>query len=85
MKYRAYLFEYEPPGLALTEASAEAMMEESDFCIFAPAGIPIGMSIRLVEEILPGTGGKCPRTGSSLRCVAHDHGGKVVVLEETSS
>jgi hypothetical protein len=85
MKYRAYLFEYEPPGLALTEASAEAMMEESDFCIFAPAGIPVGMSIRLTEEILSGTEGKSPRKGSALRCIAHEHKGKVVVLEETSS
>jgi hypothetical protein len=85
MSYRVYLFEYEPPGLVLTEPLMESMMNESDFCIFAPDGIPIGASLRLVEEICPGAGGRSPRKGAAMRCIAHEHKGKVVVLEETSS
>jgi len=85
MSYRAYLFEHEPPGLALTEPLIESMIDGSDFCIFAPAGIPVGATLRLTEEIYPGTGGRSPRRGSALRCIAHEHSGKVIVLEEMSS
>ena len=84
MTYLAFVFEYVPPGLVITKASTESMIAESDFCLFAPNGIPIGMLLKIGPDMLDGVG-KSPKVGSSVRCVAHKYKGKMVVLEDVSS
>ena len=84
MTYLAFVFEYEPPGLVVTEESILKMVEESDFCVFAPGGIPIGTKVRIGPDMLDGEG-KTPKVGSSVQCVAHKYMGKVVVLQDVSS
>lgn len=83
-KWLAYLMEYEPPGLVLTKPGIEKMMNEAHFCVYAPAGWPIGAEVTLVEDMLHGEGPR-PKVGSRVRCVAHKYNGKVAVLEDVTS
>lgn len=72
MKYRAFCINYEPPGFALSKATVDALMSAADVCVFAPKGIPVGVRVDSFN-------------GKRLRCVAHEHHGKIVILEEEVS
>ena len=74
MKYRAFCIGYEPTALRLilTKAMIDSLMAGADICVFAPKGVPVGAR---VDSIV----------GKRLRCVAHEHHGKIVILEEQES
>lgn len=69
MRYRAFCIGYEPPGRTLTKAVIDTLMQEADVCIMARKGVPIGSKFDGFD-------------GRRLRCVAHEHHGKIVVLED---
>lgn len=68
MKYRAFCMNHEPRRLPFTRAEIDALMQQADMCIAAPNGVRIGTNIDV--------GGK------RMRCVGHEHEGKIVVLVE---
>lgn len=74
MKYRAFCIGYEPAALSLTlnKAMIDTLMSGADMCVFAPKGVPVGAR---VDSIV----------GKKLRCVAHEHHGKIVILEDDPS
>lgn len=74
MRYRAFCINYEPAALALTltKAMIDSMMAGADLCVFAPKGIPIGVRVDSIA-------------GKKLRCVGHEHHGKIVILEDDPS
>lgn len=72
MKYRAFCVNYEPAGLSLTKAKIDLLMSSVDVCVFAPKGIPVGARVDSFA-------------GKRLRCVAHEHHGKIVILEDDPS
>lgn len=72
MKYRAFCIGYEPVRLLLSKSTIDLLMQQADVCILAPHGVPIGANIDAVG-------------GKRMRCIAHEHHGKIVLLEECSS
>lgn len=72
MKYRAFCIGYEPAALSLTKAKIDSLMSEADVCVYAPRGIPLGVRVDAF-------------TGKKLRCVGHEHHGKIVILEDETS
>jgi hypothetical protein len=71
MRIRAFCMGYEPVRLPLTKAIIDALMREADICILAPRGVPIGGKVDVGQT-------------DRMRCVAHEHHGKIVVLEAES-
>ena len=71
MKYRAFCMGYEPAALSLTltKAMIDSLMAGADLCVFAPKGVPVGARVDSV-------------VGKRLRCVGHEHHGKVVILQD---
>ena len=71
MKYRAFCIGYEPTALSLTltRTMIDSMMAEADLCVLAPKGIPVGVRVDSFR-------------GKRLRCVGHEHHGKIVILED---
>lgn len=72
MKYRAFCIGYEPVALRLSKAMIDSLMAGADVCVFAPKGIPVGTRVDSIA-------------GKRLRCVGHEHHGKIVILEDDPS
>lgn len=69
MRYRAFCVNYEPRSLALSKELIDGLMASADVCLYAPKGIPVGAKVNALN-------------GKRLRCVAHEHHGKIVILVE---
>lgn len=74
-RYRAYCIGYEPTRFVPKQALIDELITGSHFCILEPKGVPIGTKLR--DLTIAG--------GVPLRAVAHEHHGKIVILEEESS
>lgn len=69
MTYRAFCINYEPGAFRPTKAMIDSLMATVDLCLFAPKGVPVGARVDSFA-------------GKKLRCVGHEHHGKIVILED---
>jgi hypothetical protein len=69
VRYRAYCINYEPPGRTLSRKLIDELIAGADVCVYATKGIPIGATFDSVH-------------GKRMRCVAHEHHGKIVILDD---
>lgn len=82
-RWRAYVMGFIPPGEQFDEALTKERIESCDFCTQAPdnSTIPIGAAWRVDRVIFDGDSNG-PPIGTWVRCVSHEHSGKIVVIEE---
>ncbi len=85
-QYSIYVIGYSPPELAMervSRADISRMIGEADCAVQHEAGIPVG-TVLDTYTLVPGSNGRCPRDGTTLRAVAHKYFGKIVVFEEVT-
>jgi hypothetical protein len=81
VKYRAYLIGYAPPGWRDDLAETQRLMAASDLVAIVPDGIEMGKSVSTLT-LAGGSKGVAPPSGTTLVCIGHEHGGKVVILSD---
>lgn len=83
--WRAYVIGFAPPGEAFDKEVAARRMRGADFCMQSPGHetVPIG-EVWVVGEVYSEGDGNSPPIGTTVRCVAHEHSGKIVVVEEVA-
>lgn len=81
-RLRAYVIGYEPPGLDLEQmkwsGELTRLIAGADLCINAPMAVGETCEVAVVahEGDRP-----APERGTVLRCVGHEHQGKIALLE----
>lgn len=82
-RFRVYVICRELPIIA--RPISERLMRESDFAVVAMRPIGIGDVLDAAAVVDPGKPGQRMPKANTLRCIALEHEGKIVTLEEFAS
>lgn len=87
-RFRVYLMAYLPPGMPdPTNEQIVQMMRDCDFCFTRGLGeaVELGEIVTVSRADIGLDRGGAPGLGAQLRCIGHEHGGKVVIVEEVNT
>jgi len=84
-QWRAYVIGFAPSGESFDKTLAAERIKACDFCVqtLTNETVPIGETW-IAAAMSESGDGNAPPIGTEVRCVAHEHGGKVIVVEEVS-
>jgi hypothetical protein len=80
-QFRVYLIGYEPPELELTPDTIERLIAQADMCAVVDGVVEVGSEVQVARTVA-GNPMRAPPNGARLRCVSHEHHGKVIMAEE---